>query len=579
MDIAIRDFFLALDRQESKFFDVLKADNLGLLIRSAITEFDWFGYNFSRRTDHTFDEIEQNYILRIGAIRLIQIALEVRSSFVAPAFMYVRNEQNSTTVLKIMSALGIIQHGRRIAQTAMSNYCKITQLQENHFQITLPEKLPDPEHYERKISEHYAAHYQNTLKQALALNNIQAIEKEVEESLQELVFPFLGKWIGYNSNLLLDEYFFSMAHSKMQIADGIDTFHYSACFGGVPYLHYTLALTFIVSLHEKHQRFAETLATKDDNIKLENILTITGESLQFIKSIVEAVNHFGTIYKDFTPLNLPDAKKIFDILSISRLSPKELWQPGCCTPLLIQTSENSFTRCLSSTADYPVQFMLNSLRLNYPKDYDNHQRKREKPMCNAIKSALLLIYNNLEFRENINIRINKKILTDIDLTIYEASTSTVFLCQLKHQELYGSDLHAKHTRSNRLKQQATKWLEAVNSWTNAVGDNGIRSALNIKSSKSGLTIYRVFITRHYAHPLSDLELNNDTVFGNYLQFLNSAHLIKKNEISNPKLSDLITLLKTSQSPWGPAHHIDQPESDWIIGELKFSITSSRETPY
>lgn len=573
MEPAIRDFFQALDNQESKFVDVLKADNLGMLVRTAITELDWYTYNFSRCTETTFDQAEQYYILRMGTIRLVQIALEARSSFDAPAFMYVRDKENATAALEIATALGMIQHGRRIAQTAMTGFVDIIKIRENDFQITLPDLLPDPEYYERDLSRHYSELHKERLNKALKLNNIQTTEKEVENSLNELVFPFLGNWIGYGANPLLDEFFFCMAHSEISVSDGIDTFHHSTCFGGIPYLHYSLALTYIVSLHQKHERFAETLIVKDKRIKLENILTITGESSKFIQSIVQAVNHFGAVYEGFTPLTLPNAKKIFDVLSVSRFSPTELWRPGCCTPLLFQVSENSFIRCISSKKDCPAQFMLNSLRLHFQKDYDSHQRKREKPMCNAIKDALILVYESLEFRENIKIKVSNKILTDIDLSVYEPSTATVFLCQLKHQELYGSDLHAKHMRSARLKQQATKWLDSVNLWINNVGDKGIRSSLQIKSSHPKLTIYKVLITRHYAHPLGELSFNNDTVFGNYLQLYNAVLLLKKGNHVNPKLSDIITLLKTSQAPWGAKHHVDEPDTAWVIDDLQFRVIS------
>jgi hypothetical protein len=39
------------------------------------------------------------------------------------------------------------------------------------------------------------------------------------------------------------------------------------------------------------------------------------------------------------------------------------------------------------------------------------------------------------------------------------------------------------------------------------------------------------------------------------------------------LTDLVTLLKTSQLPWGQKNHIDEPDSAWTIDELKFLITS------
>jgi hypothetical protein len=546
---------------------------MGMLIRSAITELDWYYYNDSQRIAKTYDEIEQYYILYMGTLQLARLALETRKSFDSPAFMYVRDQKNATAVLEIAGALGMIQHGRRVAQTATTGFCKIEKIKENDFIITLPRILPDPEHYERELSKHYKNQYLSAIDRTLEENNFKSTEQEVENELTKLVFPFIGNWIGYGSTPRIDDYFFSLAHIEIINSEGIDTFHYSTCFGGVPFQHYVLALTFIVSLHKKHERFAEALVKKDKSIKLENILTITSENSKLIESIQMAVNKFGSVYEEFPHLELANAKAIFNVLSIGRHSPEEQWRPGSNVPLIIQTSEEACIRCLAGAGDNPVQFMLNSLRLHYPKDYDTHQRKREKSMCSAIKESLSEVFVNLEFRENIKVKLQGKILTDIDLVVIDPLKSTIFLCQLKHQELYGADLHAKHTRSNRLKQQAVQWLEAVDSWIGEMGDHGIRSSLRLKKSESPLSLYKVFITRHYAHPINDITLTNDTVFGNFLQFYNAILLLKRKSYPGTSLTDLVTLLKTSQLPWGQKNHIDEPDSAWTIDELKFLITS------
>lgn len=573
MPTPIKEFYIALDEKEEKFRSIIKSDNLGMLIRSAITELDWYYYNFSRCTDKTYDQVEQSYILHMGTLQLVKLALETKTSFDAAAFMYVRDSETATSSLEITAALGMIQHGRRVAQTAATGFCTIKMLKKNDFIITLPRTLPDPEHYERELSEHYSTQYSSAIQKSLKANKIESVEQEIEKTLTELVFPFAGHWIGYGGDPLVDEYFFGLAYAEIMNSDGIDTFNYATLFGGIPFQHYVIALTFIISLHKKHERFAEALVNKDKQIKLENILTITAENSKLIKNIEIAVNHFGSIYEDFPLLESANAKAIFDVLSIGRNSPEELWRPGASTPLIIQTSDDACIRCLAGAADKPVQFMLNSLRLHYPKDYDTHQRKREKSMCNAVKKALSQIFTNLEFRENIKVKLQGKILTDIDLVIIDRLKNTILLCQLKHQELYGSDLHAKLTRSSRLKQQASQWLESVNSWIAEMGDDGIRSSLQMKKNKSSLSLYKVFITRHYAHPINEIILDNDTVFGNFLQFQNAIVLLKQKNYPNTSLSDLVTLLKTSQSPWGQKNHIHEPDTVWTIDDLKFLITS------
>ena len=45
MSTALRGFFDALDEQEGTFVPALAADNLGLVLKSAVGELDWYAYN------------------------------------------------------------------------------------------------------------------------------------------------------------------------------------------------------------------------------------------------------------------------------------------------------------------------------------------------------------------------------------------------------------------------------------------------------------------------------------------------------------------------------------------------------
>ncbi len=273
------------------------------------------------------------------------------------------------------------------------------------------------------------------------------------------------------------------------------------------------------------------------------------------------------------PLSNEKAAEVFRILSVGKDSPTDLWRPGACTPPLIRTSPSALLRCISSVYDNPVQFMLNSLRAHFPREYDSRQRERESGLCNSIAQILANWKLEFEFRRNIKIKVSGRIATDIDLTIFEPSTNTLVLCQLKHQELYGSDLHAKYLRSARLNDQVSKWLECVNQWISKVGIQGIKSSLRINLKNDMPNIYKVAITRYYAHPLNKLDLKNDTAFGNYLQLYNSINILRMADTPNAKLSDLITLLRTSQAPHGEKYHRSEPDISWCINDLTFSIRS------
>lgn len=318
MDTQLNQFFDALNAQERGFLPTLASDNLGLILRSAVNELDWYYYNMSRSENPTCEQEEHFYLLQLGAARLIKLALEARPSFDVPTVMFRRDHKMAISVLEIVAGLGMIEHGRRIAQTVSSGLCRIERAGKNEFLITLPSVMPDYEYYERVVAEHYRAESRRRFAQLLQSDFGRKLEANVNEKLRELVYPFATHYIGYDADPLLDDYFFGIASSEVQLYEGYDTFHYSTRFGEIQYQKYVLALTYFVSISIRHERFAEALVKKEPSVKLENVLTISVETEGFVESIRDAINHFGAVYENFEEVTLEDAQRIFEVLSCSR---------------------------------------------------------------------------------------------------------------------------------------------------------------------------------------------------------------------------------------------------------------------
>ena len=571
MNTPLKLFFDALNAQESAFIPRLASDNLGLILRSAVNELDWYYYNLTR-TDHPTDEQEEQfYLLQLGVTRLIKLSLDARPSFDVPTVMFCRRPSISILVLKITAALGMIEHGRRIAQTVSAGLCSIERTGENEFLLTLPSDIPDDEYYERAVSQHYRVESHKRFTELMHSNYGKKLETEANEKLTELVYPFQTHYIGYGADSLLDEYFFCIAVKEVQLYDGYDTFHYATHFGGVRYQHYILALEFLISIYIRHERFAEALVKKDPRVKLENVLTISSDTEGFAENIRDAINYFGSIFEDFEAATLEDAKRIFEVLSCSRKNTALLSKPASPLPLIIQSSNHGFIRCLTAIHSNPMLFLLDSLRHHFPDDYDRHQQTREKSMQVAIRRVLNECFIGLEYLENIKIKLDGRMLTDIDLVVIEENTGTVFLCQLKYQELYGADLHAKHIRTTRLKEQVNRWLASIDEWISAVGEAGIRNSLRLPKSFPPLDVYRLVISKHYGYPLKDLAHNTETAYANWVQFFNSVELLKKERPESRKLGDLVAMLKKMEAPSGLQKHLSEPKTEWVINNLKFTV--------
>lgn len=570
----LKEFFKSLNEQEKPFTQLLKDDRLGMILRSAVNELNLMHYKNHSEYNATFSQEEYYYIFKLGVSRLIKLALEARTSFEAPAIMFLQSSEISAETHNIVRGLGMVEHGRRIAQSVYSGHTKIEKIGGNEFKITIPSILIDEESHEKHISNHYKDQYRENLIRIYKSKFMEEFKVDVDNKLFDLVYPYDTHFIGYESAPILDEFFFGLTYSELFNQDGFDTFHYSVKFGGIEFQKYKLAIGFIMSVIEKHLRFSEKLTIKHTTIKLENILTVSANTDEFIESMCDAINYFGSSLKGYTQLELNDARKIFEVISYSRRNIKLLDNPGAELPMLIQSSDESFFFCIAARYSSPLQYLHDSLRFHFSKDYDKQQQSREQVLQRAIKGVLNESFSNLQYQENIKIKENGKTLTDIDLVIVEKSTGIVFLCQLKHQELYGADLHAKHVRTTRLKKQASDWLTSMNNWLNSITEIELRKSLQITKHVPKLTIYKLFITKHYAYPLKELS-DEDTAYCNWVQFIYAIQLIDDDKGKRKdSISSLILKLKTLNQE-ANIEYLHEPTSKWMIKNLTFSFEQER----
>lgn len=566
----LKAFFKALNDEESKIVSVLADDNIGWIMRCAINELDWYYYNYSNLDKQSEEEQEQLYILQIGTARLIKLALESRESFDAPVLTFRRNSDLSKRSLSIASALGMIQHGRRVAQTVFNGIGVIKQIDMNEFSITLPEEIEDDDFHERSLLEHYNRESRRQFSGLTSLQEWKEMEGKVDNKLRELVYPFMDHFIGYESDPILDEYFFALATHEISLQEGYDTYHYSLEFGGIKIQHYMLALKFMVSSCIRHSRCSNVLVEKHPEIKLEDILTISADVKPYIESLRDAVNYFGASCDGFSEITLEKASKIFEVLTYSRDNLNLIDPPGSPHPIFIRNSETGLIKGLFGAHSEPVRYLLESLRFHFPKDYDKNQASRETSFQRACIRVLNDTYSGLSYLENIKIRLSGRVLSDIDLVVLDKRTGTILLIQLKHQELYGSDIHAKSVRSKRLNKQIDIWMDTVNRWSSEVGSEGIKAAMGLKNDwPKDLHIFRIALSRHFAHSLKSLRLGEDTAFATWAQFFNSNQIVKR-DYSDPTLKNLVSLLRDHQEKPEKITHLEEPTTQWKIGNLTFS---------
>lgn len=569
MSTAVSNFFEALNREEAKLAHRFVGDSLGIQLRCALSELDWYYYNITRAEESTYEQHEYYYILQQGVVRLIYLALSSRPAFDVPVVSFPRQPELSKEVLEMASALGMIQHGRRVAQYVAMGVGEIEEGERGEFSIKLPEKLANNSGHEHDVIEGFISESRQRFQSFMQTELIRKAGSEVEEKLFALVRPWGTHFIGYEADPLLDDYFFAVAYLHVQLQEGFDSFHYALKFGGVRYQNYILALTFLLSNYIRHERFAEALVKKDESIRLENVLTITSDVDAFIEDLQSAVNYFGSAFESFEELSVEDARTVFDVLSCGRHSLDLVSAPGSPIPLIVQCSDQGIIRCLAGARSEPVRFLLEALRYNFPKDYDRNQSSREGSLQRAVRRVLGQAFTDLDFQENQNIKLDGRLLTDIDLIVIERKTGIVLLCQLKHQDLYGSNLHAERIRGERLVKQVRDWLIAVDQWLHQVGTEGLRCALRLNDDFPALQVHRLVIAKHFAHQLKDLALHHGALYTNWAQLVLATQVVSR-EPERRGLIDLIDRVQEIPKLQSAYEHLPEGRTKWSVGDVIFT---------
>ena len=575
MTTQLRTFFDALTDQEAKFLPVLASDNLGLLLRSAVNELDWYAYNLAREIEPSQEQQEQFYVLQLGVSRLIKLALGARLSFDVPTVTFRRHPSMTTQVLEISTGLGIIQHGRRVAQTVSNGLANIEQVGDFEFHITLPSQIPDDEYYERAVADHYQSLLARSLAELVESDLGRKLGSQVDGLLSDLVYPFRDHFIGYDAHPTVDAYFLGIAAHRIRSSDAYDAFHHASEFGGVAFGKYLGALTFLVSIAIKHERFAEALVAKHPEIRLENVLTISSETSPFVKGISDALSFSDALisleseHDGAEETTIDEARTIFQVLSVGRNSLDTLDRPGSALPPLICCSDHGVIHCQAGAYLAPTKFLLDSLRHHFPRDYDRHQRTREQAMQAAIKRVLNEAFSQLEYRDNIAISANGQRRTDIDLVVADLRSGNVLLVQLKHQDPYGMDISSRHSRTNRLKQQIERWLRLTEAWIDGNSPAAIRASLRLRRTFPLVRLSRIVVARHFAFPVREIPRAADIAYGNWLTFFNAVQVVKST-YTDPTLSDLMRVLQESEQPSGAQEHYPEPKTQWVIRKLKFT---------
>lgn len=556
----LREFLDRLLTEEAAIRNQLRSDRLGLTLRVAVNELDWYHYNYNRQSETTQEQNEQYYILSLGVPRLISLMFGIHPDFAVPTITLRRQGELSRQVLEIAAHLGFIEHGRRNAETVQIGRSRMIRSTNGRYEFVLPSSLLDEAAHERDIETHFQRETRRLRQELLESDQGRRIAASVGSLLEENVFVFAEHFMGYDAHPVLDEYYFQLAWAELKETPGFDSFNELRTFGSIRFLKYLLGAAYLNSLCLKHEAFSRAMKKKHPSIGLEDILTITADRAEFVSTMRDALNLFGLDFKHYTMTSMEEAWQIYNVLAATRRNSDLFNRPFAPLPCLIEFSDWSVIKFLSGR-HRQMEFLLDSLRHSFPREYDGNQRFREGSMQRALEHLLSHSFPDLEFRQNVHLRQNGRTLTDVDLVVIDQRFGDLFLFQIKFQDRPGPDFRAVASRANRFREETVRWLAAVDLWLADADTALLKSAFRIPRDVPVTRKRKLILARHHAWPLSSVELDEDTAYASWDQLINAVLLMEKQQGDFRTLNGLFGMLRKHIVSAVSRHHEDEDPSN------------------
>ena len=387
------------------------------------------------------------------------------------------------------------------------------------------------EAYDRHIFHEIAAEMdQRTREQQMA------IRPSVNAAMSPLVSPWREHFIQYDTNPDIDRYFRSqgLLWARSHYEPGQDAFPPNANFGGLPFRMYREAVTEVVGWALKHIAFSSLLRAKHKHLDLRNVLTVTtGESL--------LLRYLSAAF------DIPESEAR-QVLNTLKLTPENVQthtsEPAVDIAPFSSINSSTVIFSIAGTLSSPFDFMLAELYRLYRKDWDHAVNEREE----HFRKELYELFPPQRFAKAANpvkLKSDGNVVTDIDAALFDRTTGTLGLFQLKWQDPFGTSMRKRNSKMMNFLNETNRWVSAVNSIL--LQDPKALDHLfgtGAFSTHEARRIHLFVIGRHFSHFSGDARQDSRAAWGTWSQML---RLYRESGIGSDPISWLHRMLR-EQSP-------------------------------
>lgn len=337
-----------------------------------------------------------------------------------------------------------------------------------------------------------------------------ALEKQHFEVLPELVRNvdrYLDWGMTYRTSREIDEYFLEWGRIYLRRMWGQDLVGIEDKIGPSQFNEYLGILVGLAGRAQKHLCYASILGRRHPDLDIRNLLTTFSPYDEFLIGLAEHMNAYRLqVQQILESLTLSPHNR-----DIHTASGDMAWAP------LIRSSTSHLILPLYGLEHNPFRFLLRDLKSRYASDWFRAVNQREARWQKEI--GRLFAGSRWEATpKGIMLKDGGKIVTDIDMLIYDKAQNTALLMQLKWQDPVGLDDKARLSAAKNFRNGGNKWVETTMSWLDSHGakELGIRSGTGLNSD----TQLCLIVLGRYFGPIGSLQgLDSRATWADWATFL------------------------------------------------------------
>lgn len=340
---------------------------------------------------------------------------------------------------------------------------------------------------------------------------------KIREQLKSIIRNPLGKLISYETTPEIDDYYNAVGHYHMLRLQGYDDFDTKNKFGSIEYWKYIDLIELIIGVGYMHRDACIELVKMNPKVDMHNIISYTFQKDKTIK-----------IYSNYLGVSDEEIEQILSCFTLTKDNFEYyLNYPSIQPPIYFQASSNMLIRSIAGCMSNPIRLLNYELKRKYRKDYDVAVTKREDRFRKELFS-LLPQERIIKIPKGINITYNG-LKTDIDAVVYDTTTKTLGLFQLKWQDPFSHSMQERFSRITNLFPKAQEWIDKVGAWTQG---NDVKTLLNslqitkFAPKASGIENICVFIISRSHINFTGVKMDDTVAWGSWYQLIESIASVK-----------------------------------------------------